>query len=245
MAKRRRPPSQGWRTFVHNHADAITSIDMFVVPTISFGLLYGLLILRQSRRELLWLGVTAHPNAEWLARQLTAACGWDEPPCYLIRDRDGAYGAAFIRRIRAMGIRDRPVPARSLIGSIRRECLDHVVVVGERHLLHVLASYQKYHNEVRTHLSLQKAAPVRRDVCQPGCVRRRSWAGYTINMFEFEFPTGTRVDPTSLRQHGAARHCLESATVRLEGWLRVQASDSAKQCAPGREPPLIQLTALP
>ena len=148
MAKRRRPPSQGWRTFVHNHADAIASIDMFVVPTISFGLLYGLLILRQSRRELLWLGVPAHPNAEW--------------------------------RIRAMGIRDRPVSARSpwqnryaqrLIGSIRRECLDHVVVVGERHLRHVLASYQKYYNEVRTHLSLQKDAPVRRDVCRTGRVR--------------------------------------------------------------------------
>ena len=118
MAKRRRPPSQGWRTFVHNHADAIASIDMFVVPTISFGLLYGLLILRQSRRELLWLGVTAHPNAEWLARQLTEACGWDEPPRYLIRDRDGAYGAAFIRHIRAFatdrsrrGRLDRRVPS--------------------------------------------------------------------------------------------------------------------------------------
>jgi Integrase core domain len=148
----------------------IASIDMFVVPTISFGLLYGLLILRQSRRELLWLSVTAHPNAEWLARQLTEACGWDEPPRYLIRDRDGAYGAAFIRRIRAMGIRDRPVSAR-LIGSIRRECLDHVVVVGERHLRHVLASYQTYYNEVRTHLSLQKDAPIRRDVCRTGRVR--------------------------------------------------------------------------
>ena len=101
MAKRRRPPSQGWRTFVNNHADAIASIDMFVVPMISFGLVYGLLILRPSRRELLWLGVTAHPNAEWLARQLTEACGWDEPPRYLFSDRDGAYGAAFIRRIRA------------------------------------------------------------------------------------------------------------------------------------------------
>ena len=171
MAKRRRPPSQGWRTFVHNHADAIASIDMFVVPTISFGLLYGPVILRQSRRELLWLGVTAHPNAEWLARQLTEACGWDEPPRYLIRDRDGAYGAAFIRRIRAMGIRDRPVYAERLIGSIRRECLDHVVVVGERHLRHVLASYQKHYNEVRTHLSLQKDAPVRRDVSRTGRVR--------------------------------------------------------------------------
>jgi hypothetical protein len=103
---------------------------MFVVPTILFGLLYGLLIQQQSRRQLLWLGVTAHPDAEWLARQLTEACGWDEPPRYLIRDREGAYGAAFIARIRAMGIRDRPVSARSpwqngyaetLIGSIRRE----------------------------------------------------------------------------------------------------------------------------
>jgi hypothetical protein len=167
VAKRRRPPSRGWRTFVHNHADAIASIDMFVVPTISFGLLYGLLILRQSRREVQWLGVTAHPNAEWLARQLTEACGWGEPPRYLIRDRDGVYGAAFIRRIRAMAIRDRPVSASpwqngyadGLIGSIRRECLDHVVVVGERYLRHVLASYQKYYNEVRTHLSLQKDAP--------------------------------------------------------------------------------------
>jgi hypothetical protein len=128
-----------------------------------FGLLYGLLILRQSRRELLWLGVTAHPNTEWLARQLTEACGWDEPPRYLIRDRDGAYAAAFIRRIRAMGIRDRPVSARS--------CLDHVIVVGEPHLGHVLASYQKYYNEVRTHLSLQKDAPVRCDVCRTGRVR--------------------------------------------------------------------------
>jgi hypothetical protein len=85
MAKRRRPPSQGWRTFVHNHADAIASVDMFVVPPIS----YGLVILRQSRRELLWLGVTAHPAAAWLARQLTEACGWDEPPRYLIRALDG------------------------------------------------------------------------------------------------------------------------------------------------------------
>jgi transposase InsO family protein len=102
----------------------------------------------------------------------------DEPPRYLIRD--GAYGAAFIRRIWAMGIRDRPVSARSpwqngyaerLIGSIRRECLDHAVVVGERHLRHVLASYQKYYNEVRTHLSLQKDAPVRRDVWRTGRMR--------------------------------------------------------------------------
>jgi transposase InsO family protein len=169
MARRRRPPSQGWKTFLRNHTDAIASIDMFVVPTVSFRLLYGLVILRHSRRKLLWLSVTAHPNAEWIARQLTEACGWNEAPRYLIRDRDGAYGESFIRRLEAMGIRDRPSSARSpwqnghaerLIGSIRRDCLDHVVVFGERHLRHLLNSYQRYYNEVRTHLSLQKDAPI-------------------------------------------------------------------------------------
>jgi len=179
MARRRRPPSQGWKTFLRNHTDAIASIDMFVVPTVSFRLLYGLMILRHSRRKLLWLSVTAHPNAEWIARQLTEACGWNEVPRYLIRDRDGAYGEIFIRRLEAMGIRDRPSSARSpwqnghaerLIGSIRRDCLDHVVVFGERHLRHLLNSYQRYYNEVRTHLSLQKDAPISRAVRSAGRV---------------------------------------------------------------------------
>ena len=179
MARRRRPPSQGWKTFLRNHTDAIASIDMFVVPTVSFQLLYGLVILRHSRRKLLWLSVTAHPNAEWIARQLTEACGWNEAPRYLIRDRDGAYGEIFIRRLEAMGIRDRPSSARSpwqnghaerLIGSIRRDCLDHVVVFGERHLRHLLNSYQRYYNEVRTHLSLQKDAPIPRAVRSAGRV---------------------------------------------------------------------------
>jgi transposase InsO family protein len=177
MAKKGRPPSQGWRTFLCNHADAIASMDLFVVPTISFRLLYGLMILRHSRRELLWLAVTAHPNAEWIARQLTEACGWKEVPRYVVRDRDGAYGEAFIRRLRAMGIRDRPISARSpwqngyaerLIGSIRRDCLDHVVVFGERHLRRLLISYQTYYNEVRTHLSLRKDAPIPRGVRSVG-----------------------------------------------------------------------------
>ena len=121
--------------------------------------------------------MTTHPNAEWLARQLTEAWGWNEPPRYIIRDRDGAYGDAFLRRLGAMGIQDRPISARSpwqngyaerLIGSIRRECLDHVVVFGERHLRHLLTACQKCYNEVRTHLSLRKDAPVRRDVCRTG-----------------------------------------------------------------------------
>ena len=139
MARRRGPPSQGWKTFLHNHADGIAAMDLFVVPTISFRLLYGLLIMGHGRRQILWFGVTAHPTAEWIANQLTAACGWEQAPRYLIRDRDRAYGEVFIRRLRSMGIRDRPTSPRSpwqnayaerLIGSIRRECLDHVVVFG-------------------------------------------------------------------------------------------------------------------
>jgi transposase InsO family protein len=173
MAKRRMPPSQGWKTFLRNHADGIASMDLFLVPTISFRLLYGFLILQHTRRELLWLGVTAHPSAEWIAHQLTEAYGWQQAPQYIIRDRDRAYGHAFLRRLRAMGIRDRPIAPRSpwqngcaerLIGSIRRDCLDHVIVFGERHLRHLLKSYQKYYNEARTHLSLQKDALIHRAV---------------------------------------------------------------------------------
>jgi len=177
MARQRRPPSQGWKTFLRNHADGIASIDLFVVPTISFRLLYGLLILRHRRRRILWLGVTAHPTAEWIAHQLTEACGWEAAPRYIIRDRDRVYGEVFTRRLRAMGIRDRPTAPRSpwqnghterLIGSIRRECLDHVVVFGERHLRHVLLSYMQYYNGVRTHLSLNKDAPAPRAVLAIG-----------------------------------------------------------------------------
>src|SRR5438876_3697861 len=173
MAKGRRPPSQGWRTFLRNHADGIASMDLFVVPTISFRLLYGLVILQHRRREMLWLGVTAHPTAEWLAHQVTEACGWENRPRYILRDRDSIYGAVFLRRLRAMGIRDRPTEARSpwqngycerLIGSIRRDCLDHVVVFGEQHLRHLLRCYATYYNQARTHLSLNKDAPSPREV---------------------------------------------------------------------------------
>src|SRR3954449_12351230 len=103
MARPRRPPSQGWRTFLLNHADGIASIDLFVVPTISFRLLYGLLILKHDRRRILWIDVTAHPTAEWIAQQVTEACGWENAPHCLIRDRDSVYGEAFTRRVGAMG----------------------------------------------------------------------------------------------------------------------------------------------
>jgi hypothetical protein len=113
MVRRRGPPSQGWRTFLRNHADGIAAMDLFVVPTISFRLLYGLLIMGHGRRQLPWFGVTTHPTAEWIANQLTEACGWEQIPRYLVRDRDGAYGEIFIRRVRSIGIRDRPTSPRS------------------------------------------------------------------------------------------------------------------------------------
>ena len=186
MARRRGPPSQGWKTFLRNHADGIAAMDLFVVPTISFRLLYGLLIMGHGRRQILWLGVTAHPTAEWIANQLTEAIGWEQAPRYLIRDRDAAYGEVFTRRIQSMGIRDRPTSPRSpwqngyaerLIGSIRRECVDHVVVFGERHLRHLLLSYMNYYNEVRTHLSLNKDAPISRAVDTAGRIIGRPVLG--------------------------------------------------------------------
>src|SRR5262245_24261949 len=152
-------------------------MDLFVVPTISFRLLYGLLIWR-GRRQILWLGVTAHPT-EWMARQLTEACGWDWTPSFIVRDRDSVYGEIFIRRLPAMGIRDRPIAPRSpwqnghmerLIGSLRRECLDHIVVLGERHLRQVLLLCMDYYKRVRTHLSLNKDAPLPRAIQAIGAI---------------------------------------------------------------------------
>ena len=143
MVKRRGPPSQGWRTFLRNHAQDIAAMDLFVVPAIGFDLLHAYIIARLDRRELVWISVTTHPTAEWVARQITEAFPWNEAPRYMIRDRDRIYGAVVTRRLRAMGIRDKPIAAASpwqngfakrLIGSIRRECLDHIIVLGEVHL---------------------------------------------------------------------------------------------------------------
>ena len=157
-----------------------------MVPTISFRLLYGLLLLHHDRRQILWLGVTAHPTAEWISHQLTEAYGWKIAPRYIIRDRDAVYGDIFIRRLRAMSIRDRPTAPRSpwqngycerAIGSIRRDCLDHVVVVGERHLRHLLRSYARYYHETRTHLALDKDAPLSRTVKRAGRILCRPILG--------------------------------------------------------------------
>ncbi len=180
MAKRRGPPGQSWKTFLRNHADGIASVDFFVVPTVDFKLLFGLLILRHQRRCLVHVAVTANPTADWIARQISEAFPWDTAPRYLIRDRDGAYGEVFRRRVRAMGIRDRPTTPRSpwqnayverLVGSIRRECLDHLIIFGGAHLRRMLRAYAQYYNFTRTHLSLDKDTPMSRPVQREGRIR--------------------------------------------------------------------------
>ena len=180
MGRRHLPPSQGWRTFLRNHAPEIAAIDLFVVPTIGFTLLYGLVILRLERRLLLHINVTTNPTADWVARQITEAFPWDQAPRYLIRDRDGVYGIVFRRRLRAMGIRDRPTAPRSpwqngyverLIGSIRRECLDHLMVRGEAQLRRLLTDYATYYNAARTHLALGRDTPLGRPSMAFGRIR--------------------------------------------------------------------------
>src|SRR6266404_1358756 len=186
MVKGARPSSQSWKTFIRNHASGIAAMDLLVVPTIGFRLLYALVILKHDRRRLVSVNVAGHPTAEWVARQIIDAFPWVATPKYVIRDRDAIYGNSVVRRLRAIGIRDRPTAPRSprqngyverLIGSIRRECLDHAVVFGERHLRHVLLSYLKYYNEVRTHLSLEKDAPVSRAVERAGSILCRPVLG--------------------------------------------------------------------
>ena len=179
MMRRRGPPSQTWRTFLCNHAEAVAAIDLCVVPTLSFERLFAFLVLGHGRRQLLWFAVTRNPTAEWLAQQIVQAFPWNTAPTYLVRDNDGAYGQAFTRRLRTMGIRDRPTSPRSpwqnpyaerLIGTLRRECLDHVLIFGERHLRRILALYSSYYNQTRTHLALRKDAPLRRAVQGSGTI---------------------------------------------------------------------------
>jgi transposase InsO family protein len=180
MTKRRpRGSGQTWKTFLRNHAAGIAAMDFLVVPTINFRLLSVLVILRHERRRLISLSVTDHPTAEWIAQQITEAFPWDEAPDHLIRDRDARYGQLVRQRMAAMGIRDHPIAPRSpwqngcaerMIGSIRRECLDHIVILGEHHLRQILKAYAAYYNHLRPHLALAKDAPLGRPIERFGAV---------------------------------------------------------------------------
>jgi transposase InsO family protein len=186
MAKNDGPSGQSWSTFLRNHAPHIAAMDLFVVPTIGFAQLYVLVMVRLARRELVWINVTRHPTAECIAQQITEAFPWNEAPRYLIRDRDGIYGAAVTRRLRAMGIRDKPIApgspwpngyAERLIGTIRRECVDHLIVFGEAHLRRILHQYAAYYNGVRTHRVLNLDAPVHRVAQSNGAITSRPVLG--------------------------------------------------------------------
>ena len=176
MVRWRKPPSQTWRTFLDNHLRQIVAVDFFVVPTLTFRVLFVFVVLAHDRRRILHFNVTSHPTAEWTAQQIREAFPWETAPRFLLRDRDGIYGKAFRDCVKAMGIEEVKTAPRSpwqnpyaerLIGSIRRECLDHVFVFNERSLKRVLRSYVDYYHNFRTHLSLDKDAPTTRDVQPP------------------------------------------------------------------------------
>jgi hypothetical protein len=179
----------------------IAAMDFYVVPTIGFDLLYAFVIVRLDGRDLVWINVTRNPTAEWVARQITEAFPWDGAPGYMIRDRDRIYGTIVTLRLRAMGIRDKPtVPAspwqngfaERLIGSIRRECLDHIVVFCEAHLRRILRSYARYYNEIRTHRSLDKMRRFLARFSGPEASNRSpSSADSTTTMPEFRFSVHT------------------------------------------------------
>ncbi len=176
MVRTRKPPSQTWRTFIANHVADIAACDFFSVPTVTFRAQYVFIVLRHDRRQVVHFNVTTNPYAEWTAQQIINAFPYEEAPRFLIRDRDDIYGDYFTRRVEGMGIEEVPIAPRApwqnpycerVIGSIRRECLDHVIVLNERHLYRILADYFAYYHNSRPHLSLDRNSPTPRDVEGP------------------------------------------------------------------------------
>ena len=177
MVCHRKPPSQNWRSFLDNHVKDLASSDFFTLPTVTFRILFVFIVLRHGRRRIVHFNVTEHPSAEWTAQQMVDAFPWDSAPRYLLRDRDQIYGAYFDRRVEGLGVEQVRTAPRSpwqnpfverVIGTIRRDCLDHVIVLNERHLRRILREYVDYYHSCRTHLSLEKDAPEPRLVESPG-----------------------------------------------------------------------------
>lgn len=176
LPRRRKPPSQNWRTFLANHIEQTASIDFFTVPTATFRVLFVFVVLSHARRRVVHFGVTEHPTEEWTVQQIREAFPWDQTPRYLLRDRDAIYGSDFAAITKGMGMEDVLTAPRApwqnpyverLVGSIRRECLDHVIVWNRRSLRRTLQRYFTYYEGCRTHLSLEKDSPVSRSVEPP------------------------------------------------------------------------------
>jgi transposase InsO family protein len=176
IRRRPPPPAQTWRTFLTNHVRDFVSIDFFTVPTAGLRVLFVLVVLAHHRRRIVQFNVTEHPTAHWTAQQIVDAFPNDSAPSYLLRDRDQVYGEQFRRRVKGLDIEEVLTTPHSpwqnpfverLIGSVRRECLDHMVVLGERHLHRILTAYFAYYHRARTHLSLEKDAPDMRPIQRP------------------------------------------------------------------------------
>lgn len=172
-----RPPSQSWKAFLQNHVGEIVATDFFTVPTVTLRVLFVFLVIEHQRRKIIYFGVIEHPTAEWVGQQMVEACADRDGPRYLVRDRDAAYGNEFRCRIQSLGIRDVVTAPRSpwqnafverVIGSIRRECLNHIVVLNQRHLRKLLKNYLAYYHRTRTHLALAKDAPEPRAAMRQG-----------------------------------------------------------------------------
>jgi transposase InsO family protein len=221
LIRRRRPPSQTWRTFLENHVTSMVSVDFFTVPTIPFQILYVFLVLAHDRRRILHFGVTTHPTAEWTAHQLREALPWDSAPRYLLRDRDRIFGQEFVEQVKAMGIKQVLSAPRSpwqrayierVIGTIRRECLDHVIVLHQASLSRHLNQFFEYYHRSRCHLSLEKDPPEPRPVQPPeqGCI-------------------------ASVPQVGGLHHRYERRAARARGDLSLRAPRSEFR---GESPPI-------
>jgi transposase InsO family protein len=191
----RRPPSQSWRTFLRNHAPHIWAADFFTVQTLTLKTLYVFLFISHGRRWLVHLNVTAHPNAEWVWRQLIEATPWRQQPKYLLRDRDCCYGGSFSLGAAGLGIAATVTPVRApkanaiaerVIGTLRRECLDHLIIINERHLQSVLREYVAYYNSGRSHRTLDLETPWGRLLGLPrrwlaGSLPIQCWVAYTTS----------------------------------------------------------------
>src|SRR3954470_19414762 len=176
LVRRRKPPSQTWRTFLQNHLQSLVSVDFFTVPTIHFQVLYVFLVLAHERRRIVHFAVTARPTAEWTAHQIREAFPWDTAPGYLLRDRDRIFGHDFVHQVKAMGIKEVLSAPRSpwqrayverVIGTIRRECLDHLIVLNQASLSRHLRLFIDYYHGSRCHLALAKDTPEPRPVQPP------------------------------------------------------------------------------
>jgi putative transposase len=220
MVRHRKPPTQTWRTFLDNHIRQLVSVDFFTVPAIRFQVLYVFLVLAHERRRIVHFNVTAHPTAEWTAQQLRNAFPWDSAPRYLLRDRDRIFGDDFTRQVQDMGIEQVLSAPRSpwqrayverVIGIVRRECLDHVIIFSEAALYRQIKLFAAYYHESRTHLSLTKDSPESRAVHQPELVRRwqESSKGQGSHNCRFDFKKLHLTDKTR-------HHCVAASSWHQE-----------------------------